>query len=213
MRLALLAFLLVCLPLVGALSEEPRFLSQPYVAVRGGWSNLRDMPVDYHHDAKPDRDIGFDNGWLAGLAVGTQPRDWLRVELELSHRQHAVALVMPGSGAGGSAGATAGMVNAYLDIPTGGRFTPYFGIGIGAASLAQQDIRADGAVFTDDRSWAFAYQAMAGVSARLAPLWSSSLEYRWFGASSPVFSDREGYFYDSETRAHALVVGVTRSLW
>lgn len=212
MRLAALILLLVCLPLVGALSEESRLLAQPYAAVRGGWSNLRDMPVDYHHDAKPDRDIGFDNGWTAAAAVGTRPRDWLRVELELSHRQHEVALVMPGSGAGGSGTATAGMVNTYLELPNASRFMPYLGFGIGAASLAQRDVRADGAVLTDDGAWAFAYQAMVGVSARLAPRWSTSLEYRWFATSAPVFSDREGFVYDSDTRAHALMLGVTRTL-
>lgn len=201
--------LLLGLLSAAAQAEERTFFEQPYVALRGGWSNLRDLSIDYQDDSRTDRAVGFDNGWVGALAVGVQPRDWLRVETELSHREHDVNLVMPGSAASGSMSVGTGMVNAYLELPTASRFRPYVGVGLGAARVTQDSIGADGVSLSDDSAWAFAYQAMLGVSAEVAPRWRTSLEYRYLGTSDPIFRDREGALYDGSVRAHALMLGVS----
>lgn len=196
-----------------AAGDTPSVLDRPYLAVRGGWSNMRDLSVDYHHDARERRDIGFDNGGIAAIAVGVQARDWLRLEAEISYRGHEVALVMPGSDPGGSVGIGTGLVGAYLEYPNASRFTPYAGIGLGAARISQDGIRADGTALSDDTAWAFAYQASIGTSVRLAPQWDTHLEYRFLGTSEPVFRDTDGYYYDGRVHTHALLIGVSRRLW
>jgi hypothetical protein len=62
------------------------------------------------------------------------------------------------------------MGNAYWDIETNTMFTPYLGLGIGAAHVDFDTVGGE-----DD--WEFAYQGMAGASCRrlrLKPLWASS---------------------------------------
>ena len=79
------------------------------------------------------------------------------------------------------------MANGYYRVDTGTFVTPYIGAGIGGALLTV-DADSVGGNFSDD-SFEFAYQAMAGLAFEITPQLDVGLEYRFFGTTSPSFSD------------------------
>jgi OOP family OmpA-OmpF porin len=152
-----------------------RFLGMtgPYVTALGGWNDMEN-----------DSGISTKHGWLAGVAAGGKT-DWARAELEATYRKNEIS--------GGTADSVALMGNAYWDIETNTRITPYIGAGIGTAYV---DIDTPGG----GNGWEFAYQGMAGANIALAPQWAVGAEYRYFATT-----EVKGVDYDN----HA-VVGTLR---
>jgi opacity protein-like surface antigen len=79
------------------------------------------------------------------------------------------------------------LVNAYLDLGTWHRLTPYVGAGVGASYLRTHDYN-DSTLPANElvpvlAKWSFSWAAMAGVSFNLAPRWSVDVGYRylWLG--------------------------------
>jgi opacity protein-like surface antigen len=128
----------------------------PYMTVLGGWNSTEE-----------DGAFDPDDGWVGGVAFGGKTR-WARAELEGAYRSND-------AGAGDDESAAI-MGNAYWDIETNTRFTPYIGAGIGAAWV---DIDTAGG----DDSWEFAYQGMAGANFDVAPNWTVGAEYRYFATT------------------------------
>lgn len=131
----------------------------PYMTAFGGWNKTSN-----------DSGIDFDDGWLAGVAVGGK-MPWARGELEAAYRNND----LNGAG-GGEAESWDVMANAYWDIETNSMITPYLGVGIGAANV---DLDIAGI----DDSWEFAYQGMAGLNFDVAPQWTLGAEYRYFATT------------------------------
>ena len=131
----------------------------PYLSAFGGWNNTED-----------DAGVNPDDGWVGGIASGGKTR-WARAELEASYRSNDIDSI-----GGGEVTSTAIMGNAYWDIETNTRFTPYLGAGIGAAYV---DFDTAGG----DDSVEFAYQGMAGANFALNPNWSVGAEYRYFATT------------------------------
>lgn len=142
----------------------------PYVTVLGGWNNTED-------------DGGFDPdaGWVGGVAFGGKTR-WARAEIEGTYRNNDIDT----AGVSGDVQSAAIMGNAYWDIETNTRFTPYLGAGIGAAWV---DIDAPGG----DDSWEFAYQGMAGANFDVNPNWTVGAEYRYFATTEVSNTDYDNH--------------------
>jgi opacity protein-like surface antigen len=128
-------------------------MTGPYVTLQGGWNNMED-----------DSGISAKDGWLAGIAAGGKT-DWARAELEATYRKNEIS--------GGTADSVALMGNAYWDIETNTRVTPYIGAGIGTAYV---DVDTAGG----GNGWEFAYQGMAGANVALTPQWAIGAEYRYY---------------------------------
>ena len=73
-----------------------------------------------------------------------------------------------------------GMANAYLDIPTGTRFRPYVGGGIGYAEISPSDPTTAGQPLIDETQTSLAYQFKAGVSFGVTRFSEVTLGYRYF---------------------------------
>lgn len=138
----------------------------PYVSAFGGWNKLQD-----------EGGFDFDDGYVAGAAIGGKTK-WARAELEGSFREND----LEGVAAGGQVKQTAIMLNAYWDIETGTRFTPYLGAGLGTAYV---DVDTTGG----DDNWEFAYQGMAGANFAIDPRWTVGAEYRYFGTTEVGSTD------------------------
>jgi opacity protein-like surface antigen len=110
--------------------------------------------------------------------------------------------------ASGSASYFSVMVNGYYDIPTGNKFRPYIGVGIGYANVSTSDIEiALNDVVSISRSGGnagtFAYQGKLGLSYEAAPKGTVYLEAAYLGTTG--FS-ANGVNYDA-VGATRVVVG------
>ncbi len=74
---------------------------------------------------------------------------------------------------------TAGMANAYVDIPLV-VINPFIGAGIGLANVDADDIEIGGSPVVDDNDLVLAYQLRAGLAFTALPLVDIILGYRYF---------------------------------
>ncbi len=99
----------------------------------------------------------------------------------------------------------AGMANLYIDIPTSGPVTPYFGGGLGYAEVAgnpgpESELTT---IHIDDGG--VAYQLRAGLALAVSPTANVTFGYRFFEARSLGSSDMNGGF--DAPRAHIAELG------
>ena len=78
------------------------------------------------------------------------------------------------------------MANGWYQLDTGTPFSPFIGIGLGAANLSWSGARRLRALQdefepTESTGWGFAYQAGAGLGVEIADGFSIRLGYRLFG--------------------------------
>ena len=141
-------------------------------------------------------DPGINAGGTAGYDFG-----FLRLEGEMSYKQGAINSVSePTFGAryvnvDGRAEAFALMMNGFFDLHNPSPVTPYFGGGIGVASVNLSDTRGVDAtngvlnnhIFSSDSDNVFAYQAGVGLELALTRRISFDLGYRYFGTNRANF--------------------------
>lgn len=178
----------------------------PQVPAAGGWYLRGDIGYKLYSDPDGsfnDPDIGdlryertsMDNAWMFGVGVGYQFNDYFRTDLTLDYETRATA-----TGYAECVGcATSGqyskeqadidvwtvMLNAYVDVGTWNRITPYVGAGIGAAYVNtsnKKSFNPDGSNPTydgDNGQWNFAWALMAGAEYAFTPNWSLDAGYRY----------------------------------
>lgn len=172
-------------------------------------------------------DVTFNTGWGGGLAAGRVWRDfriegegfWRRTgidHLEIDrHRDNATLMLIENSiqknlNLTGNLSVLAVLANVYWDVPTGMRFRPYVGGGLGtvrasmhkkarvslsAAEIAQLPAgaseRLDGNVLTwndkDENRWGFCWQVGAGVGFDLTESLALEAGYRFIHVPSLDF--------------------------
>lgn len=179
----------------------------------------------------------FNSGYALAGAIG-KDYGWLRGELEVAYQSNGVdshagvtaaGIALDGEDAGvlitGSPnlGVTVGdlvadgqgdvktlfvMANVFYDLDLGGRFKPYIGGGAGVG-FADVDYAPSGVPIIQDKSTAFAYQAMAGVAYAVAPSVDLTVGYRYrattdLGVEADLFSAD----FDVENRASIVEAGL-----
>ena len=99
------------------------------------------------------------------------------------------------------------MLNAYYDIDTGTKFTPYVGAGIGMAHLKAKVDFMDGDVPGKSKT-TFAWQAGAGVSYAMTDNLALDLGYRYndYGDVTPEIEEGVNAKFDSTS--HEFLFGV-----
>ncbi|MCB1134860.1 MAG: porin family protein [Chlamydiia bacterium] len=174
----------------------------------GGLNWATDTDLKWNTGAHTDK-FSYDLGWGIGAAVGHQWQAWA-AEFEVSYRSNDTDKHTDSGGvstAHGDLSAWAFMVNGYYRFYNEcWDFTPYVGIGIGAARLSLDNTAPNDAVI-DDTDTVFAYQGIAGVSYCVCDCWELFAEYRYLGTSDPEYrtsADR----IDSEYGSHMVDVGI-----
>ena len=100
------------------------------------------------------------------------------------------------------------MLNGYFDIPTGSKWRPYLGGGIGFANVSYNDIVLRGVLVTDDDDTVFAYQAKVGITYSFSPRWDGMLGYRYFGTDNANFVDSTGFAFNADgVQMHVIEIG------
>ena len=140
-------------------------------------------------------DISFDDGtgWEGGLGYDF---GWLRTEVSygksINEIEGITAEIDEGplrgtpvaSSASGDLKVNNILINGYIDLPLGKKFTPYIGGGVGASKLDIDNIIVDGEVLESANTWLFGYQGKLGVNYALTKT------FNIFGEGTySVFSD------------------------
>jgi opacity protein-like surface antigen len=143
------------------------------------------------------KDLSLDTGFAGSAAIGFLFAPGFRLEGELGLRGNRVHYTVPdtpdfttdfeGNLAGRGAIFSA-MMNAWIDIPTGGPITPYIGAGVGAANVSMNFTNSDdnGGPENGDvnaNQLAFAYQLGAGAAIAMTQNVALTLDYRFLGTS------------------------------
>lgn len=172
--------LFLVLPILAAFvfgAADARAQAQLYAGGYGGLGIAHDAATTGGQIMTMDLGFGF------GAFVGGRLNPNVRVEGEIAYR--ANDLESRGGGVvGGDVTSLAYMANAYYDIPVQSAVIPYFGGGIGVASVEMSGLRnADDTVI--------AFQIMAGAAIPVSPNVALTAEYRLFMTDDPVAADIE----------------------
>ncbi len=146
-----------------------------YTSLFGGWTVLEDLP-DF---LTIGNNVGFNDGFVLGMARGRYLCSNVRVEIEGSWRNNTVETAATTFG---HINNYATMFNIYRDFGNG-QLKPYVGGGIGF-SLVKGDLTVLGTPYEID-DYAFAFQGIAGVSYQQSSRSDLFVEYRFYG-NTPV---------------------------
>ena len=180
----------------------------PYLSAFGGYVIQPDL--DFEDPAATVSELSTDDGWAAGGAMGYDFGRF-RVEAEVSYRDND-AEGIDARTASGDLSSLALMLNALYDFENSSRFTPYVGVGIGAAWLYTDKIRQTNPLnpaSTTDDDVQFAYQGIVGVKAAITTGLSLFVDYRYFATLDPSYDSNMFGTVDSEYAAHNIMAGLT----
>ncbi len=149
---------------------------------------------------------GFDIGGGAGYRYGD-----FRVEGEVLYGRSDGNDVSFSGGGGDLSGYVdmyGATINFFYDIPTGARFRPYVGAGLGGVRLKAHDLTLAGYPPTRGSNTLFTYKLMAGVSYTLTDAWRLLLGYRFMGMGEQDYETGGTPLKGDSIHTHAVQVGV-----
>ena len=154
-----------------------------------------------------DTAIDLNSGLGLAAAFGNYFTPNWRAEGEINYRNSDVDSIGGTSGSG-DLSAFGLMVNGYYDFATDSAWTPYIGLGVGAASVSFDGVSPVGGSQIDDSDLAFAYQAIAGISRDVTEQTAMFAEYRFFGVPDLGLKTDSGVSVDSDYGEHRIMVGL-----
>jgi len=172
-------------------------------------------------DAKASDDLGdfsltFDKALQGSAVLGWDfepgnPVGEGRLELEYTRRSNQLnqAKFVDGSfQGGGTVTADSLLLNFFGVFHDNSRFSPYAGVGIGAARIEASDLQVAGFPMGSGSAVVFAYQLACGVDVALADHLNLDLGYRFFSSTRPSFTDVNGNTFDMDYSSHSAVLGL-----
>lgn len=202
----------LCLPLLlcGPVNAQH---AGPYAGAFLGGSALMDAKSS---DDQGSFNLTFDPALLGSAVVGWDfehgnPVGEGRIELEYTHRSNPLDQVKFAEGTfpgGGDVTADSLLLNFFGVYHTTSRFSPYLGVGVGAARMEAADLRVTGQPLSDDSSIVLAYQAGAGIDYALTDRLNLDLGYRFFGTTRPKFTEANGHKFEMDYYSHNAVLGL-----
>jgi opacity protein-like surface antigen len=202
----------ICLPLL-LCSPVMAQHSGPYVGAFLGENVLM--------DAKSSDDLGdfrltFNPALLGSAVIGWDlepgnPVGEGRVELEYTRRSNPLDQVKFAEGSfkgGGKVTADSLLINFFAVVRDYGRWSPYAGVGIGAARIEASDLTVTGQPMGNGSVVVFAYQLGAGIDVALTDHLNLDLGYRLFSSSRPKFTEASGHKFEMDYINHSAVLGL-----
>ena len=201
----------LCLPLLlcgTALAQH----SGPYVGAFVGGNSLMTA------NSKDDQgtfNLEFKQALQGSVVVGwdfehNNPLGEGRVELEYTRRSNKIDQVglLEGKFKGsGSLTTDSLLINGFAVFSDQTFWAPYFGIGIGAARIAADNLEVTGQPLSNDTALVFAYQVGVGLDFILTDYLSLDLGYRFLGTTKPKFKETNGRSFETEYFNHSTVFG------
>lgn len=204
--------LALCVPLLFCMPAQAQH-SGPYVgAFFGGNALMKAKSTGTGGDSalefKPALTGSAVVGWdlEPGNALGEG-----RLELEYSRRSNSLDKVnFSGWSATGGGKMTAdsllfNCIGVFRDDTI---WSPYLGLGLGAAQLKADNLTVTGAPFSNDSTVVFAYQVLAGFDIALSKHFSLDLGYRYFSTARPTFTEADGHKLTMDYVNHSATLGL-----
>lgn len=151
---------------------------------------------------------------VAGVVGWNTGQDW-RIEAEIGYRRNSLdkltiandgglgpQLIGLSAAAHGHVSATDVMGNIWYDFDMGNGWKPYLGGGIGWGYIKLNNLNVNNTPMADDSTNVFAYQVGGGIGYALAPQTTVSVDYRFFGTSTPTLHLVDGTSFDSQYRTN-----------
>jgi opacity protein-like surface antigen len=219
MKLRLVTAITILALTVPMVCSAAALKSGPYFSGFLGTSFARDTTIsgfDFFNGASFSDQVSLDPGIYTGGTAGYD-FGFIRVEGELSYRHSGIDTITESNGSrfrnvDGNLGVFATMVNVFFDVKNDSRVTPYFGGGIGAATLYLSKTTGFnssgtyGIIYDESNDTVFAAQVGGGMDIALNNRFSLDLGYRYFVTDKAKL---EGDFVTSNFRyeSHNGLVG------
>ena len=210
-RLSVLAALgaAVALSLPAMADDEMRPMGV-YLSIAGGGNFTEDSDID---GVDPlDVTVETDPGFAVLGALGYAHGNGVRTELELGYRMMDIDALDFGSLGSVSTSdsdisAFSVMLNGVYDFMTGRRWTPYLGVGVGAA-FVNVEASAPGLLLVDDEDTQFAYQGIAGIGYNVNRRLQVFVDYRYFGTTDLSLRTVGDVGINADFRNHTVMAGL-----
>lgn len=204
---------LICLiVLLGTTCTALAQHSGPYV---GGFAGGNMLSFSRGNDSAGTFTFEFDPAlqWSGVLGWDLAPGSLIgegRLEVEYAHRSNPLKHVKFTDGNSASSGkiiADSIMLNAYALSRDRRAWSPYAGVGLGAARIEASDFRVLGNPMASGTSTVFAYQAAVGVDYAVTENFSLDLGYRFMGTIPPEFTEVNGLKLKMDYYSHTVQLG------
>ncbi|MDB5472022.1 MAG: hypothetical protein JWR84_3582 [Caulobacter sp.] len=156
-----------------------------------GWYGAIDLGYHWSDDTNYDSALGSinvdpDDTWMGAARLGYRLSPHWRVELEGAYRPGEI----PAGGffTGGDFEVWSLMGNVIVDLIPDGDLSPFIGVGAGIAG-AQADATVPPFLIVDDSDAVWAWQAIAGVTAKATDRINVDLTYRYFSTDDFEFEN------------------------
>jgi opacity protein-like surface antigen len=134
-----------------------------------------------------------------------------RVEFEYTRRSNRLDRVKFVEGSfrgGGDMTAESLLLNFFAVLHDNSRFSPYAGVGIGAARIGTSGLQVAGQPMGSGSAVVFAYQVGGGVDVALTDHLNLDLGYRFFSSTRPAFTEVNGDKIEMDYPSHSAVLGL-----
>ncbi len=160
--------------------------------------------------------LKFKPGWQGSGVVGWDfepgnPAGEGRVEIEYTRRSNRLDKVQFAEGnVNGSGDLTVDslLINCFGILYGDRLWSPYVGVGLGAARFAASDLQVTGRPLSNGSTVVFAYQLGAGFDIQMTTHLSLDLGYRFFSSIRPKFSEGNGHNFAMNYFSHNVVLGL-----
>lgn len=186
----------------------------PYLGAFVGGSSLLDSKASGSRGSfKLEYDAGLQFSAVAGWDVRPDsPLGEGRIELEYNHRSNPldqVSLVEGSFKGSGNLTSDSLLLNCFGVFHSSMPWSPYVGLGIGAAVIKASGLKVTGQPLSNDSDVVLAYQLGAGIDYSLTDYLNLDLGYRFSGTTRPKFSEAgSGNEFGLDYYSHNLVFGV-----
>jgi opacity protein-like surface antigen len=199
--------LLLCGP---ALAEQH---SGPYVGAYVGGNTVITAKST---DNQGSFNLMYDPAMMGSVVFGWElapgsPVGEGRVELEYSRRSNRLdkAEFVEGKFKGdGNLTSDSLLINSFGVYRSDSLWTPYAGIGIGAARIEASGLKVTGQPLSNDNALVFAFQLGVGADFALTDKLFLDLGYRFFGSTRPKFVESNGLNFETDYFTHNIILGL-----
>ncbi len=186
-------------------SASPALSGGFYAGFSGGVGQTSDSDIS---GTGINSSAEFETGAVASISVGYEYDSGWRNEIELGSRW-SDADSISNSAASGDVRALSAMLNGYYDLSTDGPFSPYVGLGLGAAKVKANSLSPVAATSINDTDTALAYQGIVGMSYQVSQGMAFNADYRYFSTRDLDFNTGNGTAVSQQYANHALMLGIT----
>jgi len=174
-----------------------------YLSIAGGGNFTMDS--DFDGPGIPQSTVQYDPGFAVLGALGYAHGNGVRTELELGYRMNDLDVTTGSSN--GDINTFSAMLNGVYDFMTGKRWTPYLGVGVGAAFVNLDSAPVIGGVIDDD-DVQFAYQGIAGIGYNVNRRLQVFVDYRYFGTTDLAMRTTTDVGLDGDYGNHTVMAGL-----